>query len=242
MASRGIEIGACCFATQDAAKSFIRAMLARYAPGDRVSDKDAAFLTALLARHPCCDEKVGAGVDHFEVALVSRYSSKGFYLFRRDGSSTDFSYLRCVAGAEPSHKQLVSQAFRHVVRPDIYAARERFFAEHADASGHVTCAATGERITREEGHMDHVPPKTFEVILDAFLCSLDRHIDSVKLAPSRNHQVGRDLAEGWLGDAFRKFHRRMAELDFIKSELNLAKAQAHRIVPGRISLRDDRSH
>ena len=242
MGSRGIEIGGRCFATQDAAKVFVRAMLARYAPGDRVTDEDGAFLTVLLARHPCCEEKVGAGVDHFEVARVSRYSTKGFYLFRRDGSSTDFSFIRCVAGTEPSHKQHVSQAFRHVVREDIYAARERFFADYADASGRAPCAITGERITREQGHMDHLPPLTFEVLLVTFLCAIDRQIDEVQLAPSRDNQIGRDLAEPSLSVAFRAFHARTANLEFIKSELNLAKAQAHRIVPGRIRLRSDLSH
>jgi hypothetical protein len=233
--AHGVACGPHNFATQAQATAFVQAMLARYQPGDRVSDDDAIALAGLLERHPRYDEKVGVGVDHFEVAAVM-YGAKGFYIVRADGSRTDFSYKRCVSGNEPSHGSRVRAALRRVVNPDIFTAREAFFLANADADGRAPCAITGELITREQGHIDHLPPKTFEVILDAFLCAHELRIDDVRLTPSRDNQWGREIADARLRDAFREFHRRMANLEFIKAEINLAQAQANRIVTGRVNL------
>jgi hypothetical protein len=107
--------------------------------------------------------KVGCGVDHFEV-MMTEHGTQCFRIARTDGSGTDFSYLACVTARPPARKQEVSQALRRIVLPDIYSARDAFFSENKGADGTVKGAATGERITRDQAHMDRRPPLTFEVI------------------------------------------------------------------------------
>ncbi|WP_374466590.1 DUF3223 domain-containing protein [Ferrovibrio sp.] len=51
------------------ATNFFRGMLNRYAIGARVSAMDALDLMALLDRHEDKIEKIGVGIDHFEVNL-----------------------------------------------------------------------------------------------------------------------------------------------------------------------------
>lgn len=77
---------------------FFRTMLNSYLAGNRVSDGDADELSALLKRHDQTNEKVGAGVDHFEVDHApDEYSTQCFWIVRKDGSRIDFSYKHCLA-------------------------------------------------------------------------------------------------------------------------------------------------
>ena len=55
------------FKSKGDATLFFRAMLNQYRPGDRVTDADARDLAALLKRHTEYTNKVGVGIDHFEV-------------------------------------------------------------------------------------------------------------------------------------------------------------------------------
>jgi hypothetical protein len=85
------------FANQKEATTFFRTMLNRYRPKQRVSDADAADLAALLARHSEYHEKVGVGIDHFEV-MAAEFGTQCFRIVRTDGTGEDFSYRHCITG------------------------------------------------------------------------------------------------------------------------------------------------
>ena len=72
-------------------------MLALYKPKDRVSEMHGKQLHALLQRHPNAREKIGSGVDHFEVRL-KEHGAKCFHVVRPDGSVVDFSIKKAVRG------------------------------------------------------------------------------------------------------------------------------------------------
>jgi Protein of unknown function (DUF3223) len=79
------------------ATSFFSAMLNRYSVGAYVSDADAKDLMALLKRHNERDEKIGPGIDHFEVdAAPDGHTGKCFWIVRTDSSRIDFSYKHCL--------------------------------------------------------------------------------------------------------------------------------------------------
>lgn len=76
---------------------FFRTMLKRYSVGAYVSDDDTKDLTALLKRHDERDEKIGCGIDHFEVAPApDGYTGKCFWIVRSDGSRIDISFTHCL--------------------------------------------------------------------------------------------------------------------------------------------------
>jgi hypothetical protein len=78
------------------ASDYFKAMLNRYRPGERVSSSDSEDLSALLIFHDEYSEKVGIGIDHFEV-MKAEYNTKCFCIVRSDGSHIDFSYVHCIS-------------------------------------------------------------------------------------------------------------------------------------------------
>ena len=84
------------FPKKGAASEFFSDMLRRYAPGDRVKDVDAADLVSLLDRHPNRVEKIGVGIDHFEVQAAD-YATQCFRVVRSDGTWARFSYKACIS-------------------------------------------------------------------------------------------------------------------------------------------------
>lgn len=84
------------FESRLAAAEHFQAMLRRYSPGDRVNDADAKELNSLLNRHPRAADKIGAGIDHFEI-LAAEYNTQCFCAVRIDSTIERFSYKACVA-------------------------------------------------------------------------------------------------------------------------------------------------
>jgi len=235
--SRGnsVDLATLSFPTQRAATEFFKEMLGRYRHGDRVNDTDSLHLAALLERHTEYPAKVGCGVDHFEV-MMTEHGTQCFRIVRTDGTGTDFSYPHCIRGRPPARKQEVSQALRQAVRIDLYRARDKFFADHRDSQSKITCAVTKERILPQDGHMDHRPPLTFEVIVTTFLESRGLSFDLVPITKSADEQVAPEVTDEALREAFRQYHARIARLDFVKDTVNLAQSARERVKPSRIRI------
>ena len=69
-------------------------MLYKYNLGDKVSAEDAEHLTALVARHPEADEKIGVGIESFSVRTAD-YGTRCFWINRTDGTTEKFSFKAC---------------------------------------------------------------------------------------------------------------------------------------------------
>lgn len=128
------------------------------------------------------------------------------------------------------------EAFRRAVRFDLYRARDAFFAQHIEADGCVSCAVTGERLVRDDGHMDHRPPMTFEVIVTTFIAGRGMALTDVPLTSGEDNQVSPEVNDEVLREAFRKYHATVARLDFVKNSVNPAQASRSRLKAGRITL------
>ncbi len=233
--AKPVELATRSFEKQSDATAFFREMLNSYRPGDRVSDEHSLDVAGLLERHPEYATKVGCGVDHFEIEMTE-HGTQCFRIVRVDGSGTDFSYPHCISGRAPSRKQEVSAAFRQVVKFGLYEARDAFFATHRDHEGCVTCAVTGERLRRDQAHMDHRPPMTFEVIVTTFLASRGLSLEDVPLTTGQDDQVSPAITDEAMCEAFREYHAKVARLDFVKITINLAQASRHRLKMGRVIL------
>lgn len=94
--AKPVILGTRTFAKQGDAQAFFGEMLARYNPGDRVNATDQDDLLELLKRHPDATEKIGIGVDHFEVQEAD-YDTQCFRVVRIDGTWERFSFHVCVA-------------------------------------------------------------------------------------------------------------------------------------------------
>lgn len=236
MAGKPVSIATREFITQGCATEFFKAMLNRYQPGERVTNDDALELSALIERHPEYAQKVGSGVDHFEVMLSTIHGTQCFKAVRVDGTGTDFSYLTCIRGVPPSRKSQVSLALREVIRMDLYRARDAFYSKHRDANGLLSCAVTKAKLHSDEGHMDHRPPMTFEVIVTTFLGGRGLSYDNVVITSGQDNQVTPRIADDVMAETFRQYHQRVAVLDFVGKAVNLAQSAKSRIRPGRVTL------
>jgi Protein of unknown function (DUF3223) len=94
---RSIQIDTRLFEKAGDGTKFFSDMLNRYSIGAIVSPIDSLDLTALLRRHDEITEKVGVGIDHFDVAAApDGHDGKCFWVVRTDGSRIDFSFKHCL--------------------------------------------------------------------------------------------------------------------------------------------------
>ncbi|MEP2944660.1 MAG: DCL family protein [Lentilitoribacter sp.] len=84
------------FETKQEAKNFFKSMLQKYTLGARVSEEDSIHLNALLMLHSEREEKVGTGVDYFQV-MKADYGTQCFCVVRTDGTAENFSYIHCIS-------------------------------------------------------------------------------------------------------------------------------------------------
>jgi hypothetical protein len=95
--ARSVVLETRAFAKAGDASAFFSAMLNRYSIGDRVSDADAADLSALLKRHDELTEKNGPGISYFEVGLPpDGYAGQCFWIVWTNGGKIDFSFKHCL--------------------------------------------------------------------------------------------------------------------------------------------------
>lgn len=97
--AKKITIGEESFTTQKAATIFVRDLLNCQPLKTAIPEPQHSFLCALISRHPNAAEKIGVGIQHFTVEFAM-HGTRCFYLTRVDGSRTEFSFYKCVRGAE----------------------------------------------------------------------------------------------------------------------------------------------
>lgn len=83
------------FDNQYSALSFFQKILQSYVPGERVSPEDTIHLMELFKRHPSYSEKIGPGVEYFEI-MPEKFGSQCFCAVLKNGTKEGFSYKKCV--------------------------------------------------------------------------------------------------------------------------------------------------
>jgi uncharacterized protein DUF3223 len=215
------QIGELSFATIAEALEYFGAMLNRYELGDFVDDADTRALLALAERHPNYEQKRGVGILGFMVERAG-YNARGFHIIRTDGTSTDFSYRKCLETRTPT--ALFIGALRTEVQDDILEAKRQYFADHADAEGR-SCRLTGARTTIDESHADHAPPYTFQILADTFLAAREIVPDIALLTPPADNQLGRRLLDRELAADWRVYHHWWADIRVVAKSAHSARPE-----------------
>jgi hypothetical protein len=208
--SRGaFRIGSREFRSKEQAKAAIREVLYRYELGESTNETDREFLSDLLRLHPDAGRKIGAGIKQFQVR--NNTGTRGFWVVRRDGTETDFSFLECLGAS--SHTQKVRDAMRHAIADQRDEFRNKVFA-----AGDATCAITGVLLAHDTCHVDHFDP-TFEVLADEFAFG-EGGYEAVEVV-SEDGMIGSRLVDGRLQKSWQEFHRTRARLRLVTKEANL---------------------
>ncbi|MEJ0009495.1 MAG: DCL family protein [Alphaproteobacteria bacterium] len=95
MKAKPVVLGPLSFPKKSDALAFLKTMLNRYSPGDRVSEVDEKILTFALTKHPEAVQKIGSGISHFSVQ-TAEYGTQCFWVVRTDGTTERFSYGSCL--------------------------------------------------------------------------------------------------------------------------------------------------
>ncbi len=179
-----------------------------------VDKKSSEFLLEyVFPNHPEWDEKVGVGVDHFEVR-PDNYGGKCFYIVRKDGSYTDISFVTAIS--PPKKKADVIKACRTVIRPEIEKMRESIQLP-------FVCPITGETIwDKHYIHIDHYD-WTFKEVFDEWV--KDKDIDELykkTLKSNKDNDMDTYFDDEEVCRDFLEFHNKHTHLRAVSRTANLS--------------------
>lgn len=199
------------------AKARIKLMLNSYLFDSPVSDQDATILIDLIRYHPEADEKIGCGIKGFKVVREKTYGHKRFEIIRTDGTTSDFSYVKCCSGSPETHRQLVIKAMRCEVRDQI----TDFFRETFSACDSLICPLNGSVVTQKNYHVDHAPPNTFQRMATDFLAG--ENVDAMVITDGDSHGnfADRFFKDRTIAISWQNYHRSHARLRIVSSIGNL---------------------
>ncbi len=232
MAKKPVQVGGLNFASKGEAEDYFRSILYRFDIGQRIPEPEATELEWLLERHSEAADKIGVGVEHFSIRDAI-FGTRCFELVRTDGSKTDFSFKNCVDGRAPTPQAQIFDAMRAAVTSDILDKKRAWFITHGDADGKVACAVTGTRISFEESHADHAPPRPFGTLAASFLRARGVTPDLSVVTPAADNQYQPRLADPQFEKDWVSFHHDMAVIRVVAKGENLRKAHE-----GRVKKRD----
>jgi hypothetical protein len=225
---KSVEIETRSFPNQKTAKEYFKNILNKYKIKETIPDPDHSDLMALIQRHPSAPEKIGCGIVEFQI-MNANQGTRCFRLIREDETTDHFSYDKCITGKAPSQFQNVCKALRVVVAPYIHQERDKRFKDHENAEKKVPCFSSKELISRDEGHMDHLPPMTFQVIVTTFFTANSIDIHALEVKQSDESEFELVIVDEKIAERFKEYHKQIANLDFVKKEINLAQASRNRI-------------
>jgi hypothetical protein len=212
-----IRLGAHEFRSKDAARKFVSKALhgARLGPASAELD---AVLRDLLEHHPEAAEKIGCGVDFFEVAVDETWKSRQFHAVRLDGTRTRFSYIACFESDAVRYAiQQAKRALRNAIAPQIVAFRDA----RVRGGGRVVDEVTGELIPEGELHVDHAPPE-FDKILHGWLAERGHSLAALAIVPHGDTSTPTHLADEAISLDWQRYHLDRARLRLVARQTNLS--------------------
>jgi len=179
-------------------------------------------LLDLLRSHPSAESKIGTGVEAFEIRQNPRFTkSRCFYLIRIDASEEDFSYTKCLY--PPTSLAVFKSICRKLVGIRLFWLKSAYFRKNASEDGRIQCPITGEWVTEDQAHVDHIPPDTFEKLVTDFITQNNINVEEVEIREAEGEtEVGKTFASTSLADEWVKYHNENAKLRVVSAYANLS--------------------
>jgi Protein of unknown function (DUF3223) len=209
-----VAIDGMAFPTIGSFKVYVQKLLTDLPQGVVIEEPYHSFLCQLVKRHHEAADKIGSGVKYFKVLTNTNYGGKNrcFYLFRTDGTHTDFSYQKCVSTLTPWEEY--TDALRATVMDQIMEAREAAFGNQDE----ILCPIKNIMITRSVTYIDHTVPDTFAALVERFHDEEWIHEENPPLTEGGDNSCGRRLVDKGLEERWKYFHRMNAKLRVISQE------------------------
>jgi hypothetical protein len=217
-----VTLGGKVFETKTQVTEYIKDIIANHPLGP-LSGEALAVVGELFSFHPDSETKIGPGIERIDLRLNRNFSgtAKGFWIVRVDGTETDISYKKCL-DSERAYRNQFNHACRFAVKEHINAFKLEFFR----VAVKPTCALTGDPITPENSHVDHIPPYTFKRIVESFIVlnALNVDVPGVCLSGVDGLMIP-SFVDPVLRDKFVQYHNNLASLRVISAAANVGIVQ-----------------
>ena len=211
-----IEIGRWKFTTKKEAETYIRAILNRAQLDRKLQGDEFEFVLALMARNPNPGRSESA-VASIAVELVPEdLSLRRFRLNRKDGSTTAFSWRKCLS--PPRKIDRLKCAMRTLIRAQIVDFRNQV---RNQLGIKFVCPISNEEILTDEAHVDHVTPNTFDALVSRFFSESGIDPETVKTR-NLDDTWGDEIEDNGVAQAWIDFHRSNAVLRLVSRKANLS--------------------
>jgi len=227
-----IEIGDRTFKYKKDALAHYKKILNSYDFGEVLEHDDFVDVYELLRTHPRAKEKIGPGIEHFQIGKA-KYGTKCFEFLRKDSTIGHFGYVKSINGERKPITKF-SRACRRIIQADLRSAKQQYFDKNSK-QGHVKCQETGELLPWEGLNIDHRQPNTFSVIVDRFIEVNDIDINNAEYISAKGY--GQELADKDMAELFREYHKEKANLRLVEKDLNQGRSYQARINPQKKDLK-----
>jgi hypothetical protein len=214
-----IEIAGLKFTGKKSAYTHVRNIVLAHSPGDVLTGMEDRLFRAVVEMHPRAEEKIGIGIKRF-IVDKALCDTLGVRFIRNDGSQDDLSIKKCFYG-DDSPRRRVMRVMRAAVACDVAKLKAEWLEKygHGCQPGKMRCAISKKYIRIDKGHMDHIPPMTFEVIATTFMAHKGLTFQEIEFAESGLNKELR-MKSVQLENEFRQWHANLAQMRFIANTEN----------------------
>ena len=213
-----LQIGSLHFRTKSEAMKWFGTVLSSSSVGAFCPEESMRNMIELINRHPDAEMKIGCGIESFQVRENPVFKNqKAFYLIRKDGSETDFSFRMCVSGNRSTPWANFCIAARNSISSQIVIFKTAAFL----GLDSVRCQITGEVVEWNTCHIDHVAP--FSDLLQEFIRQQGIDVSVEHTTGGEDGSVVRLFIDADLDKRWREFHRQNAVLRVTTIKANLAR-------------------
>jgi hypothetical protein len=176
----------------------------------------------VLKRHPNVVEKIGDGVDYFYVQRSKWKTNQYNFMIRRiDGSSTDFSFKKCLYPEQKNSKSKNwGSIFRGVIKDQIDSFRVSAF-DVIGIKDKFICSQTNLKFKKIYSHVDHVYPLTFDSIMHEFIELNKIDVNKINLSEDMGTSEVQKILDKDIVESFYEFHKNRSVLRVVCSSANL---------------------
>lgn len=223
-----IKIGSKEFKTKKALKEYVQAQMYKVKKGEPLKGIHLKVVDYIFRQHENYEEKI-KDMDYTISVRTSSGMNKQYrehYIIREDGTETDFSYVKAIAGKTCKISD-IKRALRAVILPQQFAAKNNYFEKHQDSQGYVVCPVTNLKVKKKETHTDHFPVKFEKIVADWFA---DRSLNSESfvLLDGGDNSVNMLVEDKVLEEDFCKYHETHAQYRIVLAKVNLQAARGKR--------------
>lgn len=192
-----------------------REILYKYPAGTRIcNDLDVAFLYNIFEGHSEWDSKCGVGIDFFTVESTTYRNNKCFVIHRKDGTSTDISFVHSITNRSDLFN--IKKACRFAVNDII----TQFRVEKV-IYGETRCPITGEILILGNTHIDHYN-LTFNELFNEWVKTKDIKKLASNINETSDNNIITKFTDNSISDDFIIFHNSNTHLRAVSKIANLS--------------------